>query len=150
MSLFVENRRLLLPFYVTSSVHLLSCFPTSAVTCLHCTPHCFLATFLFLTVDCFCLFCGVSYLPQAGRMADRGRYHERSDAYADRESRDEDYSDSRRHDYYKSRGRNQKPRDADMRGSAGDRGAKHSRQRDETPPSDEETPAYYPEGTSRL
>lgn len=83
-------------------------------------------------------------------MADRGRYHERSDAYADRESRDEDYSDSRRHDYYESRGRNQKPRVADMRGSAGDRGAKHSRQRDVTPPSDEETPAYYPEGPSRL
>lgn len=81
-------------------------------------------------------------------MADRGRYHERSDAYADRKSRDEDYN--RGHDYYKDRGHNQKPREADLRGSAGDRRGKHSRQRDVSPPSDPETPAYYPEGPSRL
>lgn len=82
-------------------------------------------------------------------MADWGRSHERRDAYTDRRSGDSDYSDSRRHDYYKSRGHNQKPRDTDMRGSAGDRGAKRSRQRDVTPPSDEEAPAYHPEGPSR-
>lgn len=82
-------------------------------------------------------------------MADRGRYHERSDPYADRRSRDQDHSDSRHHDYYKSSGRNHTPREADMRGPAGDRGGKRSRQRDVTPPSDEETPAYYPEGPSR-
>lgn len=87
-------------------------------------------------------------------MADRrGRYHDRSDAYTDRRSRDDeysDYSDSRRHDHYKNRGHNQKPRDTDVRSSAGDRGGKHSRQRDVSPPSDPETPAYYPEGPSRL
>lgn len=83
-------------------------------------------------------------------MADRGRYYERSNAYADRRSRVEDHSDSRHHDLHKDRGRDHRPRDADVRGSAADRGAKRDRQRDVTPPRDAETPAYYAEGPSRL
>lgn len=79
-------------------------------------------------------------------MAERERYHDRSDAYTDYKSRDEDYSHGRHYDSYGSRGRNQKPRDTDKRGSGGDRRAV-------TSASDVETPAYrdhYHEGPSRL
>lgn len=81
-------------------------------------------------------------------MAERGRYHDRSDAYTDYRSRDEDYSHSRHYDSYDSRGRNQKPR-----GSGGDSRAKQHRQWDVTSATDVETPAYrdhYHEGPSRL
>lgn len=86
-------------------------------------------------------------------MAEWGRYHDRSDAYTDYRSRDENYSHGRHYDSYDSRGRNQKPRDTDKRGSGGDMRAKQHRQRDVMSAFDVETPAYrdyYHEGPSRL
>lgn len=86
-------------------------------------------------------------------MPERGRHHERSDVYAEYKSRDLDYSHNGGHAAYDSRGRNQRPRDMDERGSAGDRRAKQNRQRDMTTASHTEPPAYRdgdPEGPSRL
>lgn len=85
-------------------------------------------------------------------MAERGRHRDRSDVYTDHKSWDEDRH-GRHYDSYDSRGRNQKPRDTDKRGSGGDSRAKQHRQRDVTSASDVETPAYrdhYHEGPSRL
>ncbi|XP_023262158.1 MARVEL domain-containing protein 3-like [Seriola lalandi dorsalis] len=86
-------------------------------------------------------------------MSDRGRHHQRSDVYTDYKSRDGSHDGD--HSSYDSRGRNQKPRDLDERGSAGDRRAKQYRQRDMTTASSREPPAYKDhnhdhEGPSRL
>lgn len=86
-------------------------------------------------------------------MPERGRHHQRSDVYADYKSRDRDYSQNGDNFSYNSRGRNQKPRDMDRRGSAGDSRAKQNRQRDMTTGSPKEPHAYRDydhEGPSRL
>ncbi|XP_069030180.1 MARVEL domain-containing protein 3 [Embiotoca jacksoni] len=86
-------------------------------------------------------------------MPERGRPHSRRDAYADYKSRDKHYSHSGHHSRDDNQGRHQKPRDVDERGSAGDRRAKESRQRDMTTASHTESPAYRDhdnEGPSRL
>ncbi|KAG8001541.1 MARVEL domain-containing protein 3 [Nibea albiflora] len=86
-------------------------------------------------------------------MPERGRHHERSDVYAEHKSMDRDYSHNGGHASYDNRARNQRPRDMDERGSAGDRRAKQNRQRDMTTASHTEPPAYRdsdPEGPSRL
>lgn len=75
-------------------------------------------------------------------MAERGRHPERGDVYRDYKSRDGVYSRNGDHAPQDSRGLNQKPRDMDMRGSAGDKRAKHSRQRDIATASDVHPPAY--------
>lgn len=87
------------------------------------------------------------------KMPERGRHHERSDAYSGYKSRDRDYSHNGDHAPYDSRGRNQKPGDMDERGSADDRRDKRHRQRDMTAASHTEPPAYRDhghEGPSRL
>ncbi|XP_042342823.1 MARVEL domain-containing protein 3 [Plectropomus leopardus] len=87
-------------------------------------------------------------------MPERGRHqHQRSDAYDEYKSKDRDYSHSRDHASYDDRGRNQKPRDLDERGSAGDRRTRQNRQRDMTTASHNVPPAYRDrdhEGPSRL
>nr|XP_046242807.1 MARVEL domain-containing protein 3 [Scatophagus argus]XP_046242816.1 MARVEL domain-containing protein 3 [Scatophagus argus]XP_046242823.1 MARVEL domain-containing protein 3 [Scatophagus argus] len=86
-------------------------------------------------------------------MPERGRHQERGDVYAEYKSRDRDYSYDGDHTSYDARGRNHKPRDMDERGSAGDRRAKQTRQRDMTTASHVEPPAYRGdghEGPSRL
>lgn len=86
-------------------------------------------------------------------MPERGRHHQRSDVYAEYKSRDKDYSHNGGHSSYDSRGHNQKPRRAEERGSAGDRRAEQSRQRDMTTASHVEPPAHRDqdhEGPSRL
>lgn len=64
-------------------------------------------------------------------MAERGRHPERGDVYRDYKSRDRVYSRNGDH-----------APDMDMRGSAGDKRAKHSRQRDMATASDVHPPAY--------
>ncbi|KAM8762730.1 MARVEL domain-containing protein 3 isoform 1-T4 [Acanthopagrus schlegelii] len=66
-------------------------------------------------------------------MPERGRHHERSDAYAEHKSRNRDYPHSADRTSYDTRGHNQDPRDPGDRGPAGDRRAKQNRQRDMTP-----------------
>ncbi|XP_049903944.1 MARVEL domain-containing protein 3 [Epinephelus moara] len=87
-------------------------------------------------------------------MPERGRHHHhRGDEYDEYRSRDRDYSNDRDHASYDGRGRNQKPRDVDERGSAGDRRGRQNRQRDVTPVSHNEPSAYRDherEGPSRL
>ncbi|XP_075966278.1 MARVEL domain-containing protein 3 [Anarhichas minor] len=86
-------------------------------------------------------------------MPEKVRNHQRSDEYR---GRDRDHSHNRDHPSYDGRDRNQKPRDMDATGSAGDRRAKQNRQRDMTTASHQdhggpsnlsrETPAYHSEG----
>ncbi|CAJ1049215.1 MARVEL domain-containing protein 3 [Xyrichtys novacula] len=87
-------------------------------------------------------------------MPERGRHHQRSDAYAENESRDRDYShNGDNHTSYNSRGHNQRPRAKEERSSADDRRAKENRQRDMTSATHNEPPAYRDhghEGPSRL
>ncbi|XP_028422452.1 MARVEL domain-containing protein 3 isoform X1 [Perca flavescens] len=75
-------------------------------------------------------------------MPERGRHHQRSDVYDEYKSRDREYSHNGDHASYDGRGRNQKPRDMDEGGSAGDRRAKQNRQSDMTTTSHNETPVY--------
>lgn len=76
-------------------------------------------------------------------MPERGRHHHRSDAYAGQyRSRDQDYSQKGDHSSGDGRGRNQKPRDMDRRGSTGDSRAKQNRKRDMTTAPHKESPAY--------
>ncbi|XP_034437615.1 MARVEL domain-containing protein 3 [Hippoglossus hippoglossus] len=75
-------------------------------------------------------------------MPERGRHQQRSDEYRSRE-RERDHShDGDHHPPSGDRGRNQKPRDMDNRGSAGDRRPKQNRQRDMTTAPHKEPPAY--------
>lgn len=77
-------------------------------------------------------------------MPERGRHHERSDAYAEHKGRNRDHPHNGDRTSYDTRGHNQDPRDPG--GPAGDRRAKQNRQR-------ELTPAYRDndhEGPSRL
>ncbi|CAN9507071.1 unnamed protein product [Ophioblennius macclurei] len=87
-------------------------------------------------------------------MPERGRHGQRSDeAYAEHKSRDRHYPPSGNHSAYEDRGRNQRPRDMEERGSAGDRRPKENRQRDMTPASHRQSPAprhHDHEGHSRL
>ncbi|XP_040910250.1 MARVEL domain-containing protein 3 [Toxotes jaculatrix] len=89
-------------------------------------------------------------------MPERGRHHQRSDdVYAHYKATDRDYSHNGDDSSYDRRGYNQKPREMDERGSAGDRRAKQNRQRDMTTASHKEPPAYRDhdhnhEGPSRL
>lgn len=86
-------------------------------------------------------------------MPERGRHHQRSDDYARYKNRDRDYSHNAGHSVYDSRDHNQKPIYMNKRGSAGDRRAKESSQRDVTTASHEESPAYRGhnhQGPSRL
>ncbi|XP_068586347.1 MARVEL domain-containing protein 3 [Cebidichthys violaceus] len=89
-------------------------------------------------------------------MPERGRDHQRSDVYDEYRSRDRDYSHNRDRQLYDGRDRNQRPRDMEATGSAGDRRAKQNRQRDMTTASHQdhegpsnlsrETPVYHSEG----
>lgn len=82
-----------------------------------------------------------------------GRNHDRSDVFRDHKSRDEDYSHRGGRASPDTRDRHQLPRDAEKRGSAGDRRVKQSRQRGATTAADRETPAqrdHYREGPSRM
>ncbi|XP_060924453.1 MARVEL domain-containing protein 3 [Limanda limanda] len=73
-------------------------------------------------------------------MPERGRHKQRSDEYR---SRERDHShDGDHHPPSGDRGRNQKPRDTDNRGSAGDRRPQQNRQRDMTSAPHKEPPAY--------
>ncbi|XP_029948066.1 MARVEL domain-containing protein 3 isoform X2 [Salarias fasciatus] len=62
-------------------------------------------------------------------MPERGRHDQRSDAYAEHRSRDRHYPPSADHSLYEGQGWNQRPREMEDRGSAGDRRAKENRQR---------------------
>lgn len=81
-------------------------------------------------------------LLQAEEMAERGRHPESGDVYRDYKSRDRVYPRNGDHAPQDSRGLNQKPRDMDMRGSAGNKRAKHSSQRDMASASDVHPPGY--------
>uniref|UniRef100_A0AAQ6A219 MARVEL domain-containing protein n=1 Tax=Amphiprion ocellaris TaxID=80972 RepID=A0AAQ6A219_AMPOC len=86
-----------------------------------------------------------------GKMPERGRHHQRSDAEYKR--RDKHYSHNGEDSPYDGRDRDQRPRYVDDRGSAGDRRAKENRQRDMTTASHREPPVYRDhdsEGPSRL
>lgn len=61
-------------------------------------------------------------------MADRGRHHQRSDAYVEHRVRDRDYPSNTDRSPYDGQG--QRPRNMEERGTVGDRRAKEKRQRD--------------------
>lgn len=75
-------------------------------------------------------------------MPERGRHDQRYDAYAEHKSKDRYYPPNADHSMNEGHGHNRRPRDMEVRESAGDRRTRENRQRDVTTASHRQAPPH--------